>query len=84
MKVPPDTNLDRLTWVTNTHVKPDRVIYCPVCHGIIMFNAEELLARRAAGQSTSTPCRVGEVEDWHPGWPPDPWTEYDGTGFSKE
>ena len=78
--------------MSDTHAPPNRYIVCPNCHGIIMFNAEEFLARRAAGQNTSTPCNGGWVrqgdkwvpgpEDWHPGWPPEPWLEHDGKGWS--
>lgn len=86
VKVPPDTNLDRVTWITNDVHKwsPNRFIICPNCKGIIYFCAEELLDCRARGANTSTPCRpYGKAEDWHPGWPPEPWLEYDGTGFDR-
>lgn len=74
--------MNNISWVTSIKARPNRSITCPQCSGLVVFNAEEILSRREAGQSTSTPCRCG----WHPGFPPEPWNqlevEWHGDGFT--
>lgn len=60
-----------ITWISNTHVKPNCFIICPQCGGKILFNKEEILEQRKIGKKTSTPCKCG----WHPAFPPEPWDE---------
>jgi hypothetical protein len=75
--LPSDRDLDKITFVTSDLRWPNRIILCQGCNGIILFNIDELNARRASGQSTSTPCRYCS---YHPGWPPEPHIKYDFAG----
>lgn len=75
MKIPADRDIEKITWVTNTKVQPNKIISCQGCNGMIMFNAEEILYNKSHGMNTSTPCRYC---GWHPGYPPEPWLDYDG------
>lgn len=70
-----DRDLEKLTWVTNTKVTPNRIIYCKNCPGIIMFNIEEIEENRKTGKPTSTPCKYC---NYHPGFPPEPHYLLDG------
>jgi len=70
-----DRDLEKITWVTNTKVTPNRIIYCKNCPGIIMFNLEEIAECKARGQNTSTPCKYCS---YHPGFPPEPHYLLDG------
>jgi hypothetical protein len=68
------------TWVSSNDSKPDVYIPCqgPGCGGVIMFNAAEILGRKAQPTNTSTPCRHC---GWHPAYPPEPWLKLEGTVF---
>lgn len=75
VQVPNDRDLEKLTWVTNTKVQPNRIIFCKNCPGIIMFNLEEILDCKSRGTNTSTPCKYC---NYHPGFPPEPYIVFDG------
>lgn len=67
------TPLEGHTWITNDRRPPTHSIPCVICSRLIVFAGAELEERRAAGQSTSTPCRY---DGYHPPWPPGPWATY--------
>lgn len=74
--VPADRDLARTTWITSDKSKPDTLILCQGCKGVLYFRLGELLERKARGTNTSTPCRHC---GWHPGFPPEPYLPFDGT-----
>lgn len=76
----------KVSWVTDNHSTPNVWIPCQGCDGRIVFNREEILALKAAGSHTSTPCRYC---GWHPPYPPEPWNELpvlerQGLGFVEK
>jgi hypothetical protein len=64
-------------YITDAHAEMTHYVRCPMCHGRIGFNLEELEARRRAGQNTSLRCwglqgppsRNAPGEHWHPNSP---------------
>ena len=65
------------SWVSTIHSQPNVFIRCQGqdCKAVIVFNSQEILARKKIGTNTSTPCRFC---GWHPGYPPEPWSKLDG------
>ena len=77
---------DKFTWVTNTREKPDSVINCKNCDGVILFSRIEIERNKREGKNTSTPCRYC---DYHPSYPPEPFHEINNElikhlGYNKQ
>jgi len=63
---------EKFTWVTNTREKPDSLINCKNCDGVIIFSIVEITRNKIEGKATSTPCKHCS---YHPGFPPEPFLE---------
>ena len=66
---------EKFTWVTNTREKPDSLINCKICDGVIIFSIVEITRNKSQGKATSTPCKHCK---YHPGFPPEPFVEIPG------